>query len=120
MGRPGTDPVKDIGGGEGAKQRGENGEFPARGRIQRGQIRLPWRGKTGGLETNGDSPGDNGDKSGFHGMELFEKVGSMLWKNGTIWVPWRGKIANLTSMPWNFLRRKEKRRLPLRGAGGIG
>jgi hypothetical protein len=27
---------------------------------------------------------DNGDKSGFHGVELFENLGSMPWKNGTI------------------------------------
>ena len=40
------------------------------------------------------------------------EVGSMPWKNRTIWVPCRGKTANSTSMPWNFLRRNEKRRLP--------
>ena len=38
--------------------------------------------KNGGLKTNDDSPSGNGDKSGFHDVELFEKVGSMPWKNG--------------------------------------
>ena len=44
----------------------------------------------------------------------------MAWKNREIWVPWRGKSANSTSMAWNFLRRKEKRRLSKRGAHGGG
>jgi hypothetical protein len=36
--------------------------------------------KIGGLKTNDDSPSGNGDKSGFHVVELFEKVASMPWK----------------------------------------
>ena len=36
--------------------------------------------KIGGLKTNDDSPSGNGDKSGFHGVELFKKVASMPWK----------------------------------------
>ena len=56
--------------------------------------------------------GGNGDKSGFHGVELFRNLTSMAWKNGTIRVPWRGKTANLTSMAWNF----SKTTTP--GAGG--
>ena len=45
-------------------------------------------------------PGGNGDKSGFHGVENFRNLGSMPWKNGTIWLPWRGKTANSGSMAW--------------------
>ena len=41
-----------------------------------------------------------GDKFGFHGVEVLRKVGSMAWKNGTIWVPCHGKTGDLTSMAW--------------------
>jgi hypothetical protein len=94
----------NFGGGERAEE-GKNGDSQRRGAARRGP------GNAG--------MGNNGDKSGFHGVEVLEKVGSMPWKTGTIWVPWRGKTANLTSMAWNFLHCNKKRRLPLRGAGGV-
>ena len=61
-------------------------------------------------------PGDNGDKSGFHGVENFRNLGSMPWNNGTIWVPWRGKTANSGSMAWKF----SKTTTPPAGSGEGG
>ena len=49
-------------------------------------------GGTAGARQGGDGaegrgrmphfPGGNGDKCGFHGVEVFPKVASMVWKNG--------------------------------------
>ena len=62
---------------------------------------LPWRGRFSERRLPLRGAEVNGDKSGFHGVELLQNLTSMPWKNGTIRVPWRGKPANSTSMAWN-------------------
>ena len=88
--------------------------FPAMGKRQN---RLPWRGTFFERRLPLRRAEVNGDKSGFHGVEVFGKVGSMPWKNRTIRVPWRGKSANSTSMAWNFLRCNENDDFPGGGRG---
>ena len=65
-----------AGGGRKARERGFHGVGN----------RVPWCGKVG--------------ETCFHGVEVFPKVASMAWKNGTIRLPWRGKTANSGSMAW--------------------
>ena len=104
--RRGGKPRKNPrGGAEGGRPVGRPARRRRRGRTQQVASLPRGDGRLAG-------EGGNGDKSGFHGVELFRNLTSMAWKNGTIRVPWRGKTANLTSMAWNF----SKTTTP--GAGG--
>ena len=70
--------------------------------------RNKWRPSGGKAFAGGCMHFGNGDKSGFHGVEVLDNSTSMAWKNRTIRVPWRGKSPNLTSMAWNFLRQGKR------------
>jgi len=71
---------------------------------------------------------DNGDKSGFHGVELFEKVASMPWKtaqfgfhgveNRRIRLPWRGTFCDAERNDDSTCRMARLRPRRERKAGG--
>lgn len=123
------------------RNRGRQESFPHRGKHasivwKNRRNRVPWCGKfsekcfhgvekcrkwlplcgklrgLGGLRASHFSLRANGDKTGFHAVELFPKVGSMPWKNSGIRVPCRGKRAKVGSMVWKTSRTLRTSREP--------